>query len=424
MAIDILLSVFIFILIVIIIGMEKRFIWILPSINFLIDIFSGYFEKGSILAIIRAIILYSFLFYYWTKYVKIRKFFVPILIFSFYTLILILFSNNLFNSFRIYLQITISILMFPLSYYLIENINDFKLLTISTFFTLILFIITTLISTIFKIGPSIYTESQSFLTGNIFGASLNTVSLGLILIPFLLIFNKKKHYRIIIISIALFSFIALFLTMKRTSILVVVIGLLLYFVLTEKKSKVFIFILSMIALLIIMSPLYENILIERFEARRDRFYLDSVEQEARYRETFIIWDEIFSFRNPIESIFGKQLYNSPGNYANGTFGERQIHIDYNVILHGAGIVGMLLYLIMFIPIFKHLGYVSKKAKRDAYYYNLKAIFISFFILTFVMSVSGQMYGITFRSICFIYMGGILGYFRKVSLTTMDKEIVK
>ena len=422
MIIDIFLLFLTLLLLALIIKMGERFLWILPLINFVIDIFSGYFEKGSILAIIRAFLLYSFLIFYWGKYIKIKKIFVPIILFAAYTFILIIFSDNFFNSLRIYLQVTISLLLLPLSYFLIKDINDFKLLNISLVFVLFLFIITTIISTIFKIGPSIYTESQSFLTGNIFGGSLNIISLGLIIVPFIITTIRGKISKIIVIIIASLSLIALFLTMKRTSILATIIGLLLYFILTEKKSKILLSVLSIILLLTILYPIYENILIERFEARRDKIYLESVEEEARYKETFFIWEDIFSFNKPMESIFGKQLYNSPGNYASGIFGVRQIHIDYNIILHGAGICGLLIYLIIFIPLWRELNSTNKIVINYINYDKLKAIFIIFFLLTFFFSLSGQMYVITYRSTVFIYLGAILGYFRKASLMNLKKHV--
>ena len=109
-----------------------------------------------------------------------------------------------------------------------------------------------------------------------------------------------------------------------------------------------------------------------------------------------------------------EAFNSAGTYAGGKFGDRQLHVDYNNIINTIGIVGLIIYLIMFIQIWRSF----KKTLRgliikDKFSKTMKSIFYSFFIKQFITSVAGQMYNITFRMIVFIFLGAALGYFNQL-----------
>ena len=47
--------------------------------------------------------------------------------------------------------------------------------------------------------------------------------------------------------------------------------------------------------------------------RSDRFTEDFYENEGRYIETKLVWDEVFHLILYTKS-FGKEMFNSPGNY--------------------------------------------------------------------------------------------------------------
>ena len=163
-------------------------------------------------------------------------------------------------------------------------------------------------------------------------------------------------------------------------------------------------------LFIISMPIFNNVLTTRIENRGDRIegsVQEIVESEARYEETIYVWAEALSFDDPIKSFFGMQAFDSVRNYASGMFRNRQLHVDYNLILNTLGLFGLLLYFNMFLVIYFHYKKIAKGLISTQYTKVLKAIFYVLIITQFATSFGGQMYAITFRSIIFIYLGGNL-----------------
>jgi hypothetical protein len=113
-------------------------------------------------------------------------------------------------------------------------------------------------------------------------------------------------------------------------------------------------------------------------------------------------------------FFGKEVFNSPENYANGKYGRRMIHNDYNVILHGSGVVGLILFVIWPIPIFlfyrKIKIYVKFYFEDKKLFDYMNVTFISFLIMGYILSISGGVNAILFNSIRMAVLGAILRIF--------------
>ncbi len=123
-------------------------------------------------------------------------------------------------------------------------------------------------------------------------------------------------------------------------------------------------------------------------------------------ESQYVWEEVFSFDNTPKSLFGLEGFYSVGNYADGRFGERQLHVDYNLIVNTIGLVGLLLYLAIFIQLAKRM----RRLKRDHSSTGLilHSTFWMLLLNQFITSFAGQMYHISYRLIVFVFMGAILG----------------
>ena len=70
---------------------------------------------------------------------------------------------------------------------------------------------------------------------------------------------------------------------------------------------------------------------------------------------------------------------------------------------------MILYLLIFLQLFKKYYFLSKKY-NGLNKIELDLIFKFLFFASFLISFSGQMYEITFRSIIFLYLGGVMGIY--------------
>lgn len=92
-------------------------------------------------------------------------------------------------------------------------------------------------------------------------------------------------------------------------------------------------------------------------------------------------------------------------------GERMLHSDYNVLLHGAGIFGLLFYFYYNVIILKYFLRLKKKFQyKDNTINMMNATFIAVFLMSFIISFSGSFGLVIFTSIRSIYLGAILGIY--------------
>jgi hypothetical protein len=273
-----------------------------------------------------------------------------------------------------------------------------------------------IVSTFFGIGVDVYTKGNDFLAGNL-DDSWNVFTYSLLISPLLLLQYQKQNLKKVVLQILIFTnLIILILSIKRISIVGVIIGGLIYSFFNFNLYKNFKALLVVIVVLLATFPLYEKTLLKRFDARADRFQENSLEEEARYMETGFVWSEVIAFEDPIAVLFGLEGFNSVGNYADGKFGDRNLHVDYNLIVNTEGVVGLILYFMIFIQLF-FLYFKVKNSEHQIppkLFKPINGIFFAFILTQFATSLSGQMYMVTFRMIIFIYLGAILGIMMRYS----------
>jgi len=163
-------------------------------------------------------------------------------------------------------------------------------------------------------------------------------------------------------------------------------------------------------MLLALFPFYEKVLQKQFMARSSTFENPSLENEYRYKETYIIYRETFSKMKTI--LIGRDIFNSRGNYNNGNWGDRPIHIDYNLILHGSGIIGIALYLLIFYDLLRKYSFFRRSIPQEDYYNELSVMFKILLILVMIVSLNGGMTQVSYRVVIFLYLGGLLGIFHK------------
>ncbi|MDR6967858.1 hypothetical protein J2X31_001872 [Flavobacterium arsenatis] len=392
--------------------MFKKLIQYIIPINVLIDISLLFFEKGGVIPIIRALFLLFIIIKLAIENPQNTKYYKWNLIFCFYVLINVLFSTDIAQSLSISLKIIISMLTFIIGFNTFNSFKGLKKLNESMVIVLAILMINFIISSVFKLGEAVYSEEDTFLVGNL-RDSWNLFTYSILVVPLLLFQNiKNKKNTIIVFSLAFFNFVILLLSIKRIAIVGVVLGLLMQLYLTFQLKRIarYLFILGFV--FILSMPLYQDLLFSRLEARSGRFESGSLESEARYLETGFVWSETLSFQNPIKSFFGLEGFNSVGNYAEGKFGDRNLHVDYNLIVNTIGLVGLLLYFMVFVEVYRnYLKFKNIKTKIPIKVLNrFKALFLVFLFLPFFTSFGGQMYHVTFKMVIFIYLGAILGLF--------------
>lgn len=333
--------------------MNNKIIYCLLPLSLIFDILTDtVFETGGNFALIKAALYYLLIFYTLIHSFKQKNKITGIfLIFLLYVVIQIPFSNQPLESLRMSLKVLMSIMMLPLGFYFINNFNKFKVLNKSVIAIMVIYILNYAVSQFFGIGLSVYTSKKEFVTGNLTD-NWNVITYMLLVVPLILMTEKNKKKVFLLSAILL---ILLIISLKRIAILGLIIGYIIYILKTGKlmKSLRMIFLFSTIFL--ISFPIFESVLSKRIEARGSKLSgsaVSIVEKETRFLETLAVYNEVFSFKNPVKSLFGFEAFYSVGNYGRGLFGERQLHIDYNLILNTIGIVGLFIYLSIFYNLFK------------------------------------------------------------------------
>jgi hypothetical protein len=202
--------------------------------------------------------------------------------------------------------------------------------------------------------------------------------------------------------------------MKRISIIAIVVGLVINLLMSRSRINIFYGLIISSLFMFVAYPLFENTLQKQIKARERRLSTENIEEEGRYQETFVVLDEIIFSGETRLIFFGKEVFNSPGNYANGKYGRRMIHNDYNVILHGAGLIGLMLFIFWPVPLFIFYNKIKISAKiylEDKKLFDyMNVTFISFLIIGYILSISGGVNAILFNSIRMAVLGAILRVF--------------
>ncbi len=398
----------------------QRLIYYIIPINLVLDVLLIVTKN---VAFFKAALMTALLTHLMIKYLGKHKAYSWVFVFGFYALIISLISTDLVASFLNTLKIIIPIFTILIGYHFFDTKEKIMHLAKSMKLVLLIVIINLVISTVFGLGSSRYTEEgeeETFYMGQL-SDHWNMFTYAILSVPVLLHFEEKKG-KIYISILAFLNAILILLSIKRIALVGLFGGGLINAFMTLKTKVILKFTFMGAIVMILSYPIYGGMLNERFEARADRFEEGSMEKESRYLETFYVWGDAFSFKTLDKSLFGMEAFNSAGTYAGGKFGDRQLHVDYNNILNTIGIVGFIIYFIMFFQIWRSFKTSLKGLLiEDKFSKTMRSIFFSFFIMQFITSIAGQMYNITFRMIVFIFLGAAMGYFNQLKKQQIESN---
>ena len=317
-----------------------NYIPILIINNVLIDIVIGFLSPGEantakILAITRAVINIIAILYI-TKFLNYRnlKYGKIFIVFSI-VLVFIGFNSTLpFKSYPSILKIIIIGFMFGIGYtYMLKTENILGIFK-AFFISIILLDFNFIICNIFKIGQTSYSSVVSFYSGGIHIGALNTLAILILSTWFINYFKikKKKMYYLASFLLTLF----LFISFKRLPILLTLLGSIILLFFNESKLKSFKSIVVLSLLILASLPFTLDLFLSQFESRRDYIQVDKFEEESRVQELLFYINEFNTDMSTKRIFFGKELFNSVGNYAGGYFGSREAHTDHGKLLYGGG----------------------------------------------------------------------------------------
>jgi hypothetical protein len=382
-----------------------NFVLIIPVINAIADITTNFFPEnvispGNIRATLIGIFIVLFLLHEYpgTRVSRV------IIVFLLYLLFLIPLSSRPGYSFNLYLKVVLSTLMYPVGYYFCINQDIHRKINISYLVLALIVCINIILANIFGFGSSDYLEGSFY-----FGATdvniTKQLSVVLLCSPLIFMINNSRKERLFAVLILITSLVFSILGLKRGVILALMTGFLIYSILGAYKGIILRNLIITAFILFVLFPIFQPVLLPRYESRKAD--IEQLEDEARRVETRDVI-QAFSEGSMSHKLFGSQLFNSQVFFHT----ERALHIDYNVIFNGSGIIGLTIYLLLYVFMILDNRKGYRFNKKDKYFRNLNAVFWALIAASLIISISGSIHAFTFRSMLFFYLG---------SLTRLQKE---
>jgi len=406
-------------IILLIIFLKEKFIYIIPIVLVLLDVFfleftfRGY-NFSDIKSIIVLITLLYLLFHNKIKYFNKN---IWIILFLFYSAFKIFDSQNYMRSVLNFIVINGGFLMFFAGYTNINSIFKLHKLNKSLCFILFIFIINYVVSNIFLLGDDAYNIGN--YGGNLTRERSFVISLVIILLPLILRLEPIKKYRIIYSIFSVLSALIILFLLRRSAIMIIIAGFIIIYLYLNKNPFVLIIksaILFLgISLLILLSPGLQksiNNYVGLYEVRGralDRSIDDQIESEGRSMEIKEIYKEAISFNDAKLSLIGEGYFvsdDSIGIYGNGVNYGQPMHTMFGQILYYTGFIGLFVYVMMNVKFIKLFLQINKTQNKDKLNVFFKAILLSLILVFIFMNYTKGLLTPSFGVTIMLYMGAL------------------
>jgi hypothetical protein len=150
----------------------------------------------------------------------------------------------------------------------------------------------------------------------------------------------------------------------------------MFTLLLKNEAKKFVFlgsVIVLIGLLVYSGTGFQDEFKERYELRQ--LNERELENEARFAEYELIYKDMFVY-NSYDPLIGFEMFNSASNYGKGVFELRTLHGDLPSIAHSSGIIGIILYTLMIITVFKRsIGAASLAIDKTVIFFSALAFLV-------------------------------------------------
>ncbi len=372
---------------------DRSLILLFPFL-FGLDILFGFVVFTSFILIVKTLLLLSFVILFARKNIFKLRFINYFIYYLGFVLILSILTNGLHWSWiNLFIQITAIFFMYYVGYGMNINSGHIIIMRISMLIMLVASIYS--ISVLAGLGKYVlvsYQYSTDLLNLGTLGAQ-NIYILALSVV-FSFIYLMQGYYnnqeKIIIVILLIASVFINIFVMRRTSIFIIGAGILSSLLLSKSKSKVLfspwtLITLLLIPIIIIFS--WESIM-DRFSLRESRFdpSMENISAEGRYVEVNEIIDRYQ--RSELDNkLLGSFEFFDTREFGEDIFKrERPIHTDYGILLYSTGIIGVLLFLIVFLNLLNKT--LKHKSLNSPYSFVAKYILTIILILSFFLGFSG------------------------------------
>jgi O-antigen ligase len=307
--------------------------------------------------------------------------------------------------------------LLPLAFFHYSRKPNLKFLLNSTFVLIVSFVLYVLLATPMQLGgfESERIAGTTFYYGNIaIRGGITYFSFVILLSPLLI--NYIKSWQKIILIMAIPIVLVFFLTaLKRFVFLVVFLGILNYLFRPTMQTKYRLrigFLTLIISLGVLSADFVQNATSERYlERGADRkFSTEAIESDMRIYEPYSVFMSILN--KPIYNILigekGRPEYDIEHS---GTVARRVIHNTYASLLSEIGIIGLILYLLIYYKFYTKIYFFYRSIKSYKKEYLLYWIaFQNMFLIFIIQGMVGGQIHVTLRGLVFLYSGALGGYF--------------
>ena len=381
------------------------------------------FAAGSAITIVFNLLVIVYVGYYGLVRNGIPRQFSYMYVYILFLLLLVLFtSTDVSYSMRNYLKYLEGIMCFPLAFFLLRNsVAVDKMWWLFKVFVF-LFIFNYVLANMFHLGGA-YGDIEGAEIGNLFENGLYLNVCAAVLMP---LYLKNEKYRNLTIGSITLVLIITIVVLKRTPIAGMITSLLVYIffhyyfkykygLVSYKRQTIFprLFRLCIFSVFLLgLVVAFWGIFTAQIASRSSRFVAGAMQKEGRVKELSAIYNNIVVEGDDKTFFLGKETFNIVGTYGIKSFGQRNIHDDFGIILNGTGVIGFLFYVyvnaIIIIRFFRYSRDVDLENNETAR--KLYVIFISFWCIFLIASMSDTILLALYPAMHYTISGMILRYF--------------
>jgi len=333
----------------------------------------------------------------------------------------ILHSENINLSTRFFSVTFASVILLPIALFHYSMKGDLHKVLRNHYHFLLLWGVFVLIATLFKLGGEVSTHYGGSVLYFGFMArrgSITYISFALLLVPLLYRFLKRRE-RIVVLLCTGLVVIALLSSLKRFVFIVIALGVGNYLLKRKLKARVKIGIVAALGLTFIFIPTstgMQQALMERYAERggEGKFSVQAMENDIRIDEPLFVLDYMRR-RSSFDFLFGIKTDLIIEINAPRVFKKREIHNEYAMLFLKFGIIGLVLYLMIFFLLYRRTAKIKRLLERQRI--NVSEYWIVFQNLLLIFVLEGMVGGhshITFRGMVLVYCGAIAGHFYKLA----------
>ena len=328
-------------------------------------------------------------------------------IFAAYTWALLWFSSDVGYSATVWGKVCMPMFFLSIGYGLLAGQRSERWVVRGVLAAVAIIVLQIVLAQVFRLGESVYIADSFYLGGGVIQITY-TLVLFIAVLPFLMP-RVPRGQRAVALALALLAIVLILLFVRRGSYAGLGAAIIVYALASPRRGRFVVGAAVVGGLLLIASPLYSDLLMDRVEGRgiEER----GIEEEGRYRETLLVVRDL-ERASPLRVLFGTELFNSPAYFKQQMYG-RQLHVDYNILLHGAGVLGLLLYLSIF-AVIMFSSYRLARGRPQARAYA--ALVYALCAMDAVMALSGTLGSSGYRSLLFLFLGLLLRQVRTEART--------